>query len=312
MKCVVVGAGLSGLIAAQTLQQAGHEVLVLDKGRSVGGRLATRRIGNATFDHGAQFFTVRNKAFAEHVEVWLREGVVREWCKGFSPAGDGFPRYVGDKGMTSIAKYLATGLDVRCSSLVFSLGKKGEQWEVQLDDGTSIMSDAVVMTCPIAQSFGLAYTTGIELPEELRVVDYHRTLGLLAVLDGPSAVPAPGGMQNPDDVFSFIGDNCAKGISAQHALTFHAGPTWSAAHWDDSLENGLAELTRHAQPYLGNAKIVESNYKKWRFATPITQFPERCWLHESGTFVLAGDAFAEPRVEGAVLSGLAAAAALRN
>ena len=174
------------------------------------------------------------------------------------------------------------------------------------------MSDAVVMTCPIAQSFGLAYTTGIELPEELRVVDYHRTLGLLAVLDGPSAVPAPGGMQNPDDVFSFIGDNFAKGISAQHALTFHAGPAWSAAHWDDSLEDGLAELTRHAQPYLGNAKIVESNYKKWRFATPITQFPERCWLHESGTFVLAGDAFAEPRVEGAVLSGLAAAAALRN
>ena len=69
MKCVVVGAGLSGLVAAQTLQQDGHEVLVLDKGRSVGGRLATRRIGNATFDHGAQFFTVRNNAFAEH--VWL-------------------------------------------------------------------------------------------------------------------------------------------------------------------------------------------------------------------------------------------------
>ena len=64
MKCVVVGAGLSGLIAAQTMQQVGHEVLVLDKGRSVGGRLATRRIGNATFDHGAQFFTVRNNAFA--------------------------------------------------------------------------------------------------------------------------------------------------------------------------------------------------------------------------------------------------------
>ncbi|MSO32728.1 MAG: FAD-dependent oxidoreductase, partial [Ilumatobacteraceae bacterium] len=59
-RVVVVGAGIAGLTAARALSHAGHSVIVLDKGRSVGGRMATRRIGDATVDHGAQFFTVRS------------------------------------------------------------------------------------------------------------------------------------------------------------------------------------------------------------------------------------------------------------
>ena len=56
---------------------------------------------------------------------------------------------------------------------------------------------------------------------------------------------------------------------------------------------------------------VEHQVKRWRFATPRTIWPEPCWV-ASGTdpLALAGDAFAGPRVEGAVLSGLAAADAL--
>ena len=75
MNVVVIGAGLSGLMAAQSLQAQGHKVLVVDKGRSPGGRLATRRIGTATLDHGAQFFTVRSEEFAKHVDAWLQQGV---------------------------------------------------------------------------------------------------------------------------------------------------------------------------------------------------------------------------------------------
>jgi len=54
MRVVVIGAGLAGLMSAQQLQESGHDVVVLDKGKSPGGRLATRRIGDATLDHGAQ------------------------------------------------------------------------------------------------------------------------------------------------------------------------------------------------------------------------------------------------------------------
>ena len=79
MHCVVVGAGLAGLIAARTLVAEGHSVTVVDKGRSVGGRLATRRIAGATVDHGAQFFTVRDPEFADIVSRWVDADVVHEW-----------------------------------------------------------------------------------------------------------------------------------------------------------------------------------------------------------------------------------------
>ena len=80
MRIVVVGAGISGLLAARSLHDAGHHVTVVDKGRSVGGRLATRRIDDARLDHGAQFFTVRDESFERIVAEWIRNGIVHDWC----------------------------------------------------------------------------------------------------------------------------------------------------------------------------------------------------------------------------------------
>ena len=110
MRVVVVGAGLAGLVAARDLA-AEHEVVVLDKGRSVGGRLATRRIGDAVLDHGAQFFTVRGDDFRTQVDDWLARDVARVWCHGFDGGGDGYPRYCGTTGMTALAKATITLID---------------------------------------------------------------------------------------------------------------------------------------------------------------------------------------------------------
>ena len=310
MKVIIVGAGLSGLMAARSCAQAGHDVTVFDKGRSVGGRLATRRIGTATLDHGAQFFTVRSAEFTNHVNEWLEVGIVREWCKGFA-SNDGHPRYVGTNGMTSVAKYLAEKLDVRCSSLVFSLRRNDTNWTVITDDGIEHDADRVILTAPLPQSFSLMFSGGIDMPTELRSIDYDRTLCLLVTLDSSShQVLSPGGLQNPDEVFSFIGDNQAKGIAATPALTFHANPAWSLEHFENESELTHAQLLQLAQPYFGDAHVLESQFKKWRFATPRTAWPDSCWVDETRTLAIAGDAFNGPRVEAAALSGLAAAAAL--
>ena len=315
MRIIIVGAGLAGLAAAGQLAAAGHQVTVFDKGRSAGGRMATRRIASATLDHGAQFFTVRGDTFAAQIEPHLASGLVYEWCRGFSN-DDGYPRYAVRGGMNGLAKAMAAPLDVRTSALVFSIRRSapGSQhpWQVTIDDGTVHQADAVVVTAPVPQSYSLLVSSGVELPTDLIRTDYDRTIALLATLDGPSAVPDPGGLQHPTQQLSFVTDNSRKGISAVPALTVHAAAGWSEDHWGDTHEDLTSALSEAAAPYLGGATITAAQVKKWRFATPRTIWPERCWRSSDtvAPVVLAGDAFGGPKVEGAVLSGLAAAAAL--
>ena len=309
MHVVVVGAGIAGLMAAQSLSNNGHDVVVVDKGRSPGGRLATRRIDDATLDHGAQFFTVRDSVFKSHVKKWIESGVVTEWCRGFNSTAqnnDGFPRYRGVRGMTDIAKHLAQGLDVRCNTLAFSIARGAtSKWQVNIDDGSALNADAIIVTCPLPQTYALLVTADIELPESMLRTEYDRTICLLAVLDTTSVVTQPGGLQNPDETFSFIADNAIKGISSAVALTMHANPQFSLEHWDTSTDDVQRDLLERAKPWIGDATVITSQIKKWRFATPLTIWPERYWANEM--IVLAGDAFGGPKIEGAALSGLSAA-----
>ena len=309
MRVVVVGAGIAGLIAAQSLSKSGHDVVVVDKGRSPGGRIATRRIDDATLDHGAQFFTVRDSLFESHVSEWIASGVVTEWCRGFDTStqnNDGYPRYRGVHGMTDIAKHLAQGLDVRCNTLAFSITRGAtSKWQLKIDDGSVLDADAIIVTCPLPQAYALLVTADIELPESMMRTEYDRTICLLAVLNQSSAVASPGGLQNPDDTFSFVADNALKGISSAVALTLHANPQFSLEHWDAPQQDVHDLLLTRAKPWIGDATVVTSQVKKWRFATPLTIWQERYWANEM--IVLAGDAFGGPKIEGAALSGLSAA-----
>ena len=286
--------------------------MLVDKGRSVGGRLATRRIGDATVDHGAQFFTVRTPAFQRQVDDWVDRGLATVWSHGFT-ASDGHPRYVATSGMNSLAKDLATGLDVRCSTMAFGIrpGSAGAPWHVVIDDGTVHEADAVIVTTPLPQAYALLADSGIDFAESL-LTDYDRTIALLATLDRPAAIPPPGGIQSPTPDIGFLADNQAKGVSATPAITLHASPMWSETHWDDDIDTLRPALIELAATWLGGAEVIDAQVKKWRFATPRTPWPDPCWIADGGSVVLAGDAFDGPRVEAAHNSGLAATHALSS
>ena len=139
--------------------------------------------------------------------------------------------------MTSLAKDLAVGLPVECSTMAFALRRSTvgpTRWDVVIDDGTVRPADRVIITTPLAQAFGLLADADLELDVETFRVDYDRTICLLAALDRPAVVSSSGGTQPADGVFSFVGDNMSKGVSAVPAITFHAGPAWSEEHWDDA------------------------------------------------------------------------------
>jgi renalase len=319
-RVVVVGAGAAGLTAARHLTGS-FDVAVFDKGRGVGGRLATRRIGDANLDHGAQFITTHTPDFAATVAGWERAGVAQPWFRGrIGPDGipdpDGHARFRGVNTMNAIAKHLARDLDVRVATRVMALHPSDATWQVRLDDGTDLAADAVVVTAPVPQALDLLTAGAARLSapddEALHAIRYEPCLAVLAALRGPSGLAAPGAVAPDDGPIDWMADNHLKGVSALPAITIHATADFSRAHWASSDEIVAAELLRPAG--LGANEIDGPvQVQRWRFARPTVIHPDRCLVADRlPPLVFAGDAFGGAKVEGAALSGTAAAGAVAS
>ena len=313
---VIVGAGLSGLIAARDLAAAGRHVVVIDAAAHVGGRLATRQLGSESLDMGAQFFTTRSNDFGEFVSGFVASGLIYEWCRGFNET-DGFPRFACRGGMNSLAQHLAGGLkDLRLGIEVNSVARRPEGgWRLAWEGG-ELDAAAVLLTAPVPASLALLDAGGVgldgDIDSTLRRVVYNRVLAVGALLDRPSAVPAPGARQLDDGPFSFVADNAQKGTSKQTTLTLHASHGFSAEKWDEPDDELLRDLVALAAAWIGNANVAHAVLVRWRGAGPAVALPERCCVAHHGhhPLVCAGDSFAGSKVEGAFLSGRAAAAEL--
>jgi predicted NAD/FAD-dependent oxidoreductase len=308
---LIVGAGMSGIAAAAELAQAGKRVMVVEKGRGVGGRMATRRIGAAVFDHGAQFITARSERFARGMREWSGQDVVREWCRGFAGQADGHARWRGNPGMTAPPRSLARGIEVALETRIVSIALEETRWKAALEHGGFISSAAVVLTAPVPQSLALLDAGGFAAPADLRKrldgIQYERCLAVLAVLDGPSGMPPPGGMAFEHGPLAWLADNQLKGISPVPCVTLHASHDFSLAHWEAERKEVALELLQAAAPWI-RAGVREFQTHGWLYSKPRQVHENACMLlDDSPPLVMAGDAFAGPKVEGAALSGWAAA-----
>ena len=310
--CIIIGGGITGLITAKLLQRRGLKVTVLDKGKGIGGRLATRRISEdsweGVFDYGAQYFSVENPQFQVWVDEWLQQGVIKEWFQGFDNQ-DGKLRYCGVKGNRGIAKYLAQDLEVHTSTKVVEISYD-KQWLISTENNQEYQADFLVMTPPIPQSLALLDASLIALPLDFRFslenISYYRSIAVLALLEKPSDIPAPGGMTLENDYLTWLADNHQKGISPNgYAVTLHATHSFSDEYWDSDDAEIVYKLATAAADYL-NSPIIKCQVHRWRYSIPKTFYPQPCLALSELPLVMAGDAFVSPRIEGAVLSGIAA------
>ena len=313
---LVVGAGIAGLLCADTLQRAGRDVLLLDKGRRPGGRMATRSEAGATFDHGAQFFTVRTDFLQARVDEWLADGWIREWFREapWDSSPGGHPRYVGVEGMNTVARRLAARLPFQPSVRVQRVARStDDRWTVTArehgGEERAWSARHLVLTAPLPQSLHLLGKGGIRLPEEslpaLLSVDYVRSLTALVTLDGPADLPDPGGMKPEGEPLSWIGDNQRKGLSPQRAaLTLHSTSHFGDTHWEAPEEEQLAPLLEAGRPWFGGHPVLSARIHRWRYNQPLRTAGEDFFWEEALGLGMAGDAFGGPRVEGSAVSGL--------
>ncbi|GAC1531685.1 MAG: FAD-dependent oxidoreductase [Acidimicrobiales bacterium] len=311
LDAVIVGAGMAGLSAARTLRGAGMTVAVVERSSAVGGRLATHSAGAGRADSGAQFFTARSAEMHAAVAAWSADGAVQEWCRGFGAAIDGHPRYVGVGGMASLATYLARGLDLRLGQPVQLIEPAAGSWRV----GT-LEARSVIVTVPGASPlamFAPALPLDPDVVAAVRNLSFHPTLALLVATPRGASVHEPGGVQlDNDPTWSFVADNRRKGVSGTPVVTLHARHDVSARRFDEPDAALLPSLLDAAAPWTGEGPAGEVRLVRWAAAAPRVTLRERYVIlaRTPGLLVLAGDAYGGPKVEGAYLSGLAAAGAL--
>lgn len=313
---LIIGAGISGLLCATELQNAGLSVRLVDKGRGVGGRMATRYMASGCCDHGAQFFTVRDARFQSYVDNWIQAGVVLEWFR-HSPEDsnpNGYPRYRGRNGMSDVPKHLGLNLDIASGERVIGLTHDGGYWLASCESGNLFTAGYLVVTAPLPQALTLLDTAGLDYAgpylQGLRNVRYSKGLATLAVLEGSSALPPSGFAKVLTGPLSWLADNRIKGISPDASvITIHASADFAEQHWDSPDELRGRLMLEAAQPWLGS-RVCDYQCHRWGFTLPQNPWHEKHFSHSSLKLTLAGDAFGGARVEGAALSGIEAAQAV--
>ncbi|HBK73223.1 MAG TPA: hypothetical protein DDZ24_03315 [Planctomycetaceae bacterium] len=329
---VVVGAGIAGLMASGYLIKAGYRVAVLEKARGVGGRMATRRIGEAVCDHGAQYFSVKGRAFGSVVSESQEASAVVPWCDLFprsetaegpavGPLDEvGHARWRGARGMTSLPKYLAEQLPepVKTGVRVRSLGVQDNAVHVTCENDEMVVARAAVLTAPVPQVVEIFHSGGLRPPvvdpqvwDMLSSVEYSPCFSLMLCLAKPSLLPDPGGLEVSSGPVAWIADNYKKGISPVPSLTVQATAEFSRDHFNadpKQVEDKLIEAVHCWIDGETSDEVQARSLQRWKYAFPVSPVKApMIAVQNKPPVVCCGDAFGGGRVESAASSGLAAA-----
>jgi hypothetical protein len=178
---------------------------------------------------------------------------------------------------------------------------------VTLENGAEFGADWLISTPPVPE---VHYQN---LPfEGVTELKYERCLALAVLLERPSLIPEPGALQMEHEVLAWMADNFQKGISKRPgAVTLHASGAWSEAHHRKSDEVIVKTMLEAAGPWLG-AEVVAYQLRRWECAKTVNPVSVGAREISERKLVLAGDSFAGAKIEGAVISGLRAAAKVRG
>ncbi|GAB3219649.1 FAD-dependent oxidoreductase [Spirosoma arcticum] len=304
---------MTGLTAARELTRHGWNVVVLDKGRGVGGRMATRRMEQARLDHGAQYFSARTPEFQRVVQTLLAENVIGEWHLEQARIADtnfDHPQYIGVDGMSAVAKALARNLTVLTAETVVTFRAEDTGWLVETESGGQYRADSLLITIPAPQALALVQKSGYALADAnraaLSAIAYRPCIAVMVALNQPSHLPAPGVVHYDTGDVGWVADNTQKGISPdQPSVTIHASADFSRAHFDDDLTVVGQQLIDQLSEWIPAGAVSAVQVHRWRYSLAEQRHPDP-FLEANAPFPLlfGGDGFGAGNVEGAFTSGL--------
>ena len=296
-RVAVVGAGISGTACARALQAGGVPVVVLDRGRVPGGRMASRTLGGRRVDLGASYLTVSDDAFRAVVDDWVARGLARPWTDelavlegGGRTAKRGPVRYGAAGGLRTLVEDLATGLDVRTGTQVAHVG-----------DGTvdGRAYDAVVLAVPDPQALAVLDEGLVAARALLEGRAWEPVIALAARF--PAATWGfAGAFVNGDDVLSWVADDGSRRGDGAPVLVAHSTPAFARPHLAEPAAAGppMAAALRRLLD-LPEPEVLR--VQRWSLAKPAGPREEPYGL--VGRVGLCGDGWGRSKVEAAWLSG---------
>lgn len=329
----VVGAGLAGLVLAATLREHGVETVVLEKSRGPGGRQSTRResLGERVlhFDHGAQYFTIRDPDFRSFLDE-LPVGdapLVREWTAPVvaleagtvKARSENTRRFVFAPRMNSLARRLADGLHCRYGLRVASARPENAGWVLRDDEQRVLArSEILVLTAPAPQCLEML-PEDVPLRARLQAMRYAPCWSLMTHFPR-SLEQSFGGAFVDASPLSWIANNDSKPGREQldtegESWVLQATPEWSYAHQEDDPASIRAALLEAFAAALGRDLPAPELAlpHRWRFALPTAAAGAPCLWEPDARLGIAGDGCPQgARVEGAFASGRALAHRIRR
>ncbi len=320
-RVAIIGAGIAGLTCARRLAAGGFAVRVFDKGRAPGGRMATRRCEPFRFDHGAQYFTVREARFAAAVGEWQDMGVVASWrgraaeaSRGVAtPLTAGAARYVGEPGMSAVGRHLAVGLAIELRRQVIAVMRRNGSWRLVFAGGGDADGfDTVIVTTPAPQAIPLL-SAAPALASAAATATLLPCWAVMLAFDEP--VPTLfDAIQGADhDAGSAVAwaarDGSKPGRAPAETWVLHASAGWSVAHLEEDPDDVTAALSTAFETLIAirlPPPLMAIGHR-WRHALVARPVGTPCLFDASLGLGAAGDWCLGGRIEAAFLSGLAVA-----
>lgn len=314
MNTLIIGAGMAGLSCAAALQSQGHQVVVVEKSRSVSGRMSTRRTNDWQCDHGAQYFTAREPVFAAEVARWVAAKVAALWSANIAVLGDqdahqsdaGLLRYVGQPRMTSPAHFLAETLTVQTHTTVTALVRSTHVagWHIQtLEHGLrQERFDAVLLAIPAPQAKNLLAGHQPLLAALSAQTVMRGSWAMMLQFDAPLPLPFDAAFVNTEPLRWVSRDSSKPGRNGKETWLLHANASWSEAHIEDESDV-VAQSLVQAFIDIGGVEPDTWAIHRWRYADTLKPLMVgSLWDSPTGLGV-CGDWLHGGKVEGAWLSG---------
>lgn len=324
----VIGAGLSGLISAQLLQQAGYRVVVVDKSRGLGGRLATRRLHDTCADHGVRSLTIQGALSQQLIQTLEQQQLLHPWAKPIYRSDNGVwtatetVAYGSSTGLNAVAKWLAQDLEIRRDQRVEAIVPISNQWQIQCEPTQTkpVLARALVVAIPAPQALPLLEPLQTrELPPEvvtaLRTVDYDPCITVIATYEVErqaawNSLPWQAlQIENSADL-AWISLETSKYPSRHCSVAVIQSTAAFARQWFDtadlqSVGQRLVQPTEHYVSELGQP--TELQVHRWRYAFVRQPWSDAC---VSAALPLpiscSGDWCGGTAIEAALISGLEA------